>query len=117
MLPHSDIFLKMFLAIALSFTTVASLANKQSKSYPEHGTVIAIHIDPIPQTAWKVHRYRVEAETKFYEFKDWNYREAASLELNEKIEFRIERDRLYVKRLNTERKYQFLGIEQKPADL
>jgi hypothetical protein len=57
------------------------------------------------------HVYRVETETRFYELEG---EEKSTMELNETIQFRIEKESAYVQSGNKEQKYRIVGIDQKP---
>lgn len=60
------------------------------------------------------HIYRIETDTKFYELEG---KRKATLELNQRIEFRIEKELAYVQHGKKEEKYRIVGIEQKPGTL
>jgi len=113
--------------LLLALPTSGLPKDKEPKSYPEKGTVIAIHVnaqshtapvytDPQGQTRGggsSVHRlqvFRVETETKFYELEGGR---KPDMGLGDTIQFRIEKQSAYVQRGDKEKKYRLVGVELK----
>jgi len=115
------------LAAFLAFTTLLVLCssvtlakNKQPKTYPERGTVLAVRmadksyqiVGARPQTIyWRDPVYRVETETRIYEFEGSR---KSKMALGDVIRFRLKKQSAYVQEGKKERKYRVVGEELKP---
>jgi len=108
---------------------VAGARDKVPKTYPERGTIVAMHeadrsfttgvyTDPYGKThggnSIHVKRpvYRVETEAKFYELEG---RKKYHLAIGEAVQFRIEKEWVYLQREDKEQKLRVVGVELKPA--
>lgn len=118
----------IFMGVLL-LSGIAVAQDKPPKTYPEHGTVVAMRVgeqsrtlpvytDPYGKTHGGMsvnrrrHIYRIETDTRFYELEGGR---KPTLELNQSIEFRIEKESAYVQQGKKEEKYRIVGVEQKPG--
>lgn len=102
--------------------------DKEPKTYPEQGKVIAnhtveqshtipVHTDPYGRTYGGMSAirrrpvFRVETDAKFYEFEGKKDQE---LPLGSTIKFRIEKEWVYVQQGDKEQKFRLVGTELKP---
>lgn len=89
-------------------------AKAQSRTYPERGIVIDSYAHPrsvyVGSSTRKVTPiFRVETDAEVYEIEN----KRNSLALGEKIEFRVEKDVVYVKNRDKEEKFHLVGTEPK----
>jgi hypothetical protein len=101
--------------------------DKELKTYPERGTVIAtktqeqsrttpIYTDPYGKTHGGISAirrlpvYRIETETKFYELEG---KKKEALALGDTIRFRLEKEWAYVQQGDKEQKFRVVGVELK----
>lgn len=118
----------IFVALLL-LPGIAVAQDKPPKTYPEHGTVVAIRLaeqmrtlpvytDPYGKTHGggsarsRRYVYCVETETKVYELEG---KRKMMLELNEIVHFRVEKESAFVRQGKKEQKYRIVGVEQKPS--
>ena len=119
------------LVVTCSIVSVATAAfpkAKNPKTYPEHGTVLAMHTtersyttgvytDPQGKThggnSYTSRRpiYRVETEKLFYELEGSRKEQ---LPIGAAVDFRIEKDKAYIQRGDKEDKFRVVGVELKP---
>ena len=125
-MPRKVAYDAVALALLLVATTAALAKDKNPKTYPERGTVVAVrqeretrtlgvYTDPYGKThgGQSIHRMvpisRIETETRFYEV-------IGRLELGQAVEFRIEKNHAYMPLENgKEGKYRVVGVEIRPA--
>ncbi len=105
-----------------------SIDAKDRPTYPEHGKVVAVHIgndsrtlpvytDPYGKTHGgnsinrKTHTYRIETDTRVYELTESGGGTANSV--GDEIDFRVEKERAFIRNGDKERKCEVSGIEQK----
>jgi hypothetical protein len=106
-------------SIPIALLLLAGIAAGQdnvAKTYPENGTVIAIHVGgPTNNVRYSVeypsHVYRIETPTRFYELMDKGKK--PSLALEESVEFRIEKENAYVWNGKKEKRYNLTDVEEK----
>jgi hypothetical protein len=110
--------------------TGAWAKDKEPKTYPEMGTIIArrtqeqttttpVYTDPQGKT-WggvsgirRLPVYRIETDTKFYELEGRNKRH--TLTLSDPIRFRLEKEWAYVQLGNKEDRFRVVTVELKPT--
>lgn len=63
----------------------------------------------------ETHTYRIETDTLVYELTERSKKPGFSV--GDSVEFRIEKEKAYVRDRDKERKYDITGTEQKPRDL
>jgi hypothetical protein len=119
-----------FAALLFIFCSVSVCSKeKNPKTYPEHGTVLAMH-DSLHSytngvytdsygkshggnsTTIRKHVYRVETTTRLYELEG---KKKDQLEIGGVIDFRIEKDRAYIQRGEKEEKFRIVGVELTPS--
>ncbi len=128
---ESAIFLKTSLVLMVLFSVGCFAQDKPPKTYPESGKVIAIrttekahnvpvHTDSQGKT-WgggtahhPFHIYRIETESRFYEFEDPG--KNARFTIGQQIEFRIEKEHLFIQNGEKEHKYSVTDVEEKPGN-
>jgi hypothetical protein len=103
--------------------------DKEPKTYPEQGRVIAnrtaeqartlpVYTDPYGKTHGgmsiisRLPVFRIETETKFYEIEG---RKKQQLALGDTIQFRLEKQWAYVQQGDKEQKFRLVGTELKPS--
>jgi hypothetical protein len=108
--------------------TTALPKAKNPKTYPEHGTVLAmrttersyttgVYTDPQGKThggnSYSARRpvYRIETEKMFYELEGTKKEQ---LPIGGTVDFRIEKDKAYIQRGDKEDKFRVVGVELKP---
>jgi hypothetical protein len=103
---------------------VASAQDKPAKSYPEHGTVVAIRARTVSPgmilgpshtvtTSVSPGTYRIETDAQFYELSDRSKK--PTMALGQVIDFRIEKGNAYVRNAKgKEDQYHIVGQELKP---
>jgi len=116
------------LMLALLIFSLAFGKDKSPKVYPQHGTVVAVRTGEYSKTVpvrtdsngktWggysarrKTQTYRIETETLVYEVmqREKNPR----LAVGDGIDFRIDKQRAYLREGDKERKYELVATEQK----
>jgi hypothetical protein len=85
---------------------------KGSKTYPEQGKVLAQTVSAKP-SAHRVAVFRVEAETKVYEFERTD---ESKLTVGNTIRFRVEKDFAYVQQGDKEQKFRVIDTQLKDDD-
>jgi len=113
----------------LTLLPILAIANdKLPKTYAIHGSVVAIHVgdvsrsipvytDPYGKSHGgfsahnETHIYRIETETLVYELTERSKK--PSLSVGDSVEFRVEKEKAYVRDGDKERKYNITGTEQK----
>jgi len=95
----------------LAACSTAFARDKGSKTYPEQGKVIA-HTVSAKTTAARLPVFRVETETKIYEFAGKD----SELAVGETIEFRIEKDSAYVQQGGKEQEFRVIDTQLKDDD-
>jgi DNA-directed RNA polymerase subunit E'/Rpb7 len=121
--------MKTILLAAIFLPILAFANDKPPKTYPIHGSVIAVHVgtvsrgggvytDPYGKTHGggtvnhETHTYRIETDTLVYELTERSKKPRFSV--GDSVEFRIEKEKAYVQEGDKERKYDITGTEQKP---
>jgi hypothetical protein len=114
--------------LALSILLSILIDAKDRPTYPEHGKIVAVHIgndsrtlpvytDPYGKTHGgnsvkrKTHTYRIETDTRIYELTESGGGIANSV--GDEIDFRVEKERAFIRNGDKERKCEVSGIEQK----
>lgn len=112
----------------LLLSGVAVAQDQTQRTYSENGTIIAVrktekshnvpvHTDAQGKTWGGVtahhpfHVYRVETETRFYEFEESG--KNPGFTIGQQIQFRLEKERLFIKDGNKEKKYDVTDVEKK----
>lgn len=120
--------LAVFILVVCS--AVALSKDKVAKTYPERGTVLAMHTAETSFTtgvstdqngktsggeSYRRIRpvYRIEREKMFYELE--GLKREQSLQIGQSVDFRIEKDKAYVQRGAKEQKFRVVGVESKPS--
>jgi hypothetical protein len=120
------------IALSLLFTALfllpISAKEKTPRAYPEHGMVTAIHLGE-HQRSLPIHTdsqgktgggqivhartqtYTVETDSLTFEFSEESKRPTS--DIDQKIDFRLEKDRCYVAPNGRERRYDVTGRERK----
>ena len=99
----------------LLYLTVCSAVfaqDKASDAYPEHGKVIANTVSA-KSTARGVPVFRVETDTRVYEFEGNN---ESKLAVGDTIQFRIENDSAYVRQGDKEQTFKVIDTQLKDDD-
>ncbi len=116
--------------LILAVCSVATAKEKQPKSHPEHGTIIARRTAEHTETApvrtdynGKIGGggsdvsylpvYRIETEARFYELEARSGRDAFTV--GDLVQFRIEKQWAYVQHGDKEKKLRVIGVELKSA--
>jgi hypothetical protein len=117
------VFALLILSLSLAFGK-----DKPTKVYPQHGTVVAVRTGEYSRTVpvrtdsygktWggyshrrKTQTYRIETETLVYEIMERE--KNPRLTVGDGIDFRIEKQRAYLREGDKERKYELVATEQK----
>jgi hypothetical protein len=102
--------MKMLLLAAIFLPILAFANDKPPKTYPIHGSVVAIANEGSHNS--ETHTYRIETNTLIYELSERNTKSRFSL--GDVIEFRIEEEKAWVREGDKEREYWISRMEQKP---
>lgn len=105
----------------LCFVLPSSAHQKDTKTYPEHGIVVAIRDRNVKPgmilgggltVAIQRGSYRVETKEAFYEFEERG--KHPTLSLNQKIDFRVDHGNAYVEEpKGKEKRYKIIGEESR----
>ena len=114
-MPDNSTRCAVAILCCLLYLTACSAVLAQDKApnnYPEQGKVIA-HTDSAKTTAPRVPVFRVETETRIYEFEG---KDESELTVGATIQFRIEKDWAYVQRGDKEQKFRVIDTQLKDDD-
>jgi hypothetical protein len=115
-------------AVSILLSVSIDANDKPAKAYPEHGKIVAVHVgndsrtlpahtDPYGKIQGggsvnrKTHTYRIETDALIYELTEYGRGVANSL--GDEVDFRVEKDRAFIKNGDKERKCDVSGLEQK----
>ena len=104
--------------------------DKEPKTYPVHGSIVAVHVgaksnsvpvytDPYGKShggfseSQKTHTYRIETDTLVYDLTERSKK--PSFSVGDSVEFRVEKEKAYIRDRDKERKYDITGTERKPS--
>jgi hypothetical protein len=122
---------RIFILLSLSISVFGSAVAKDKplKTYPERGKIVAIHVGnnsrtlPVYTDSYgkthggnsikrKPRTYRIETNDRIYELTEPGRGVANTL--GDDIDFRVEKDKAFIRDGQKERKCDVTGVEQKP---